>query len=205
MGCLHGVGIVFGNTAPHNTQNLTETASALGATILTALEASKATYLVAGNVLRLPDGSDPYITSIQANPKLIVVSTEWLSACQAEEWKVPASSYLLSPFSGIKVSITNFGARERDAVVLQLKQGKANYSPELFRHTTHLVGNRPGGNKYTHAREWGLFIVHHDWVLDCLKVGHRLDERSYNIDTYTPRVTSAAPLASGGDHQRHPS
>jgi hypothetical protein len=62
--------------------------------------------------------------------------------------QVAPSPYLLGPFGGIKVSITNFGAKERDAVVSQLKLGNANYSPELYRTTTHLVGNRPGGNKF---------------------------------------------------------
>lgn len=62
--------------------------------------------------------------------------------------QVSADSYILAPFSGIKATITNFGAKERDTVVAQLKQGGAHYSPELFRHTTHLVGNRIGGNKY---------------------------------------------------------
>ncbi|GIL47106.1 hypothetical protein Vafri_4019, partial [Volvox africanus] len=205
MSYLHGKGIVFGNTAPHNIQNLTEAASALGATVYSALEALKASYLIAGSVLRLSDGSDPYLTSLNFNPNLLVVSTEWLSACQAEQRQVPTSPYLLGPFSGIKASITNFGAKERDIVVNQLKQGSANYSPELFRHTTHLVGNRPGGNKYTHAREWGLFIVHHDWVIDCLRVGYRLDERRYNLETYVPKDTSAAALASTGDYQRQPS
>ncbi|GLC59247.1 hypothetical protein PLESTB_001466100 [Pleodorina starrii] len=205
MGCLHGVGIVFANVAPHNVQDLTNAASALGATVFTPFEASQATHLIANNVLRLPDGSDPYLTSIQAKPDLVVVSVEWLSTCHAEQRQVSTGPYALGPFSGVKVSITNFGAKERDMVVLQLKQGCANYSPELFRHTTHLVGNRAGGNKYTHAREWGLFIVHHDWVLDCLKAGHRLDERPYNLETYAPKDTSVGPLASSGDHQRQPS
>ncbi|GIL70596.1 hypothetical protein Vretimale_3713 [Volvox reticuliferus] len=205
MSYLHGKGIVFGNTAPHNIQDLTEAASALGATVYSALEASNASYLIANSVLRLFDGTDPYLTSLKSNPNLTVVSTEWLSACQAEQRQVPTSPYLLGPFSGIKASITNFGAKERDVVVNQLKQGSANYSPELFRHTTHLVGNRPGGNKYTHAREWGLFIVHHDWVIDCLRVWRRLDERRYSLETYIPKETSIAAQAATGDYQRQPS
>lgn len=61
MGHLQGVGIVFGNITNSNTIELTEVASSLGATVLQPADAQRASYLVASNVLRLSDGSDPYL------------------------------------------------------------------------------------------------------------------------------------------------
>jgi hypothetical protein len=63
--------------------------------------------------------------------------------------QVPHEPYLLGPLSGIRVSITNFGARERDGVAKQLRSGGADYTAELYKTMTHLVSNRVGGNKYT--------------------------------------------------------
>ncbi|GFR43657.1 hypothetical protein Agub_g4763, partial [Astrephomene gubernaculifera] len=206
MGCLSGVGLVFGNLTHRNHVELSDLATSLGATILRPSDAPRASYLVASNVLRLPDGSDPYLVAFQLNPGLVAVSPDWLSTCQAEQRQVEASPYLLGPFSGIRVSITNFGAKERDGVVSQLKQGCATPSPELYRTSTHLVGSKAGGNKHTHAREWGLFVVHYDWVLDCLKAGHRLDERPYNLDTYVPREPAGgATVSVYGDPARQSS
>ncbi|KAG2445614.1 hypothetical protein HXX76_000224 [Chlamydomonas incerta] len=59
---------------------------------------------------------------------------------------------------------------------------------------THLVSNKPGGNKYTHAKDWGLAVVHMDWVVASLKAGRRLDERPYSLDSYDP---SRGPAAEG--------
>ncbi|KXZ47467.1 hypothetical protein GPECTOR_35g905 [Gonium pectorale] len=69
---------------------------------------------------------------------------------------------------------------------------------------THLVGKHPGGNKHKHAKEWGLFVVHYDWVVDSLKAGRRLDERLYNLDTYVPKAGPAAPPGAPGANPAAP-
>lgn len=54
---------------------------------------------------------------------------------------------------------------------------------------------------HRHAKDWGLAVVHMDWVLACLKAGRRLDERPYSLDTYDPSrgpVTVAADITSCG-------
>lgn len=58
---LSGVGIVFGNIQEEAPQSLTETATALGASICHAELASQAQFLVASNVLKTADGRDPYL------------------------------------------------------------------------------------------------------------------------------------------------
>lgn len=62
---------------------------------------------------------------------------------------MPHAPYVLAPLSGIRVSITNFGAKERDGVAKQLRSGGADYTAELYKTMTHLVSNKVGGNKYT--------------------------------------------------------
>ncbi|PNH08930.1 DNA topoisomerase 2-binding protein 1-A [Tetrabaena socialis] len=207
MGCLSGVRIVFGNLVDINLstehqprlEDLAHIAASLGAIVLEPSEADNATYLVANSVLRTSDGDDPYLVATQRNHGLLVVKPDWLRRCQEAQCQAQPAEFRLGPFGGIKASITNFGVKERDAVVNHLKDGGAIYSPELYRATTHLVGMRGGSSKHKYAKDWGMHVVHYDWVLHSLKAGRRLCEVPYTLDVYgVPGAAAAAAAADAG-------
>jgi DNA replication regulator DPB11 len=45
---------------------------------------------------------------------------------------------------------------------------------------THLVANRPEGEKYKHAKQWGLKVVSVEWLMDSIERGMMLDETVYD-------------------------
>ncbi|KAG2483338.1 hypothetical protein HYH03_017786 [Edaphochlamys debaryana] len=200
MAPLSSVGVVFGNICDDNVQNLSDVAQDLGATILAPHNSARASYLVCSNVLRLTDGTDPYLVAIQSNPGLHVVSPAWLLACRADGAQVDPGGFLLKPLSGIQATITNFTVPERESNMRKLRDAGASVQGELYRTMTHVICNRPGGAKYEHARSWGLWLVSPAWVDACVKAGHRVDEKAFAADAGGPPMP-----AEGARHHARPS
>jgi hypothetical protein len=64
---LAGVALVFGNVVGSNLIHLTDVATVLGATVCEPRDAALATHLVASNVLKRPNGDDPYLVCGRAS------------------------------------------------------------------------------------------------------------------------------------------
>ncbi len=63
-------------------------------------------------------------------------------------WQVSTEPHELSPLAGVRVSVTNFGVRDRDEVAQALKDLGAEFSAELYKNMTHLVCRVPEGPKH---------------------------------------------------------
>ena len=64
------------------------------------------------------------------------------------------------------------------------------YSGEMkFEHCTHLIINKPVGQKYAFAKKWQLSIVRSDWVLDSIQRRYCQEEDNYKVSEAEAGVT----------------
>ena len=61
-----------------------------------------------------------------------------------------------------------------------MKKNGGEYRGDLNKEVTHLIANRPSGQKYTYAKSWGLRIVSLEWLQQSLERGMILDEQLYD-------------------------
>lgn len=59
-------------------------------------------------------------------------------------------------------------------------QNGAEYHGQLVRQVTHVVAKKPEGEKYKHAKLWGLKVVSLEWLTDSIERGMALDESLYD-------------------------
>ena len=61
-----------------------------------------------------------------------------------------------------------------------MKKNGGEYRGDLNKEVTHLIANRPSGQKYTYAKSWGLRIISLEWLQQSLERGMILDELLYD-------------------------
>lgn len=61
-----------------------------------------------------------------------------------------------------------------------ITENGAEYHSQLVREVTHLVANKPQGEKYKFAQAWKLKIVSVEWLLESAERGMILEEDLYN-------------------------
>ncbi|CAO2152825.1 unnamed protein product [Urochloa humidicola] len=111
-----------------------------------------------------------------------VVSMNWLEQCWIEHRVVPHEPYRILPFAGLNICITKLNPVERKELEKIVVQNGGQYSACLTRKCTHLVANKPEGDKYIVARRWGnIHIVNPRWVEQSVARRACLDENSYLV------------------------
>ncbi|CAO2152845.1 unnamed protein product [Urochloa humidicola] len=111
-----------------------------------------------------------------------VVSMNWLEQCWIEHRVVPHEPYRILPFAGLNICITKLNPVERKELEKIVVQNGGQYSACLTRKCTHLVANKPEGDKYVVARRWGnIHIVNPRWVEQSVARRACLDENSYLV------------------------
>ncbi|XP_067928682.1 DNA topoisomerase 2-binding protein 1-like [Watersipora subatra] len=95
--------------------------------------------------------------------------------------------YACPMFLGCVITASNI--KERDKIKEIVEKGGGKYSGQMaYKECTHLVIDRPEGQKYKMAQKWGsISIVAPQWIYDCEKEGHRLSEE---LSKYTIRKAS---------------
>ena len=61
-----------------------------------------------------------------------------------------------------------------------VKKNGGEYRGDLNKEITHLIANKPSGQKYTYAKSWGLRIISLEWLQQSLERGMILDEQLYD-------------------------
>ncbi|CAM0151749.1 unnamed protein product [Urochloa decumbens] len=111
-----------------------------------------------------------------------VVTMNWLEQCWIEHRVVPHEPYRILPFAGLNICITKLNPVERKELEKIIVQNGGQFSACLMRKCTHLVANKPGGDKYVVARRWGnIHIVNPRWVEQSVARRACLDENSYPV------------------------
>ncbi|XP_065649740.1 DNA topoisomerase 2-binding protein 1-A isoform X1 [Hydra vulgaris] len=87
-------------------------------------------------------------------------------------------------FKGCTICVSGISdIEERNSIKLLVNSNGGLYSGELNMKTcTHLLVEKPQGQKYLFARQWKLHCVKPLWLYDCLKNGCWLDESPYKLE-----------------------
>lgn len=116
------------------------------------------------------------------NLKKPVVTMNWLEQCWIEHRVVPHEPYRILPFAGLNICVTKLNPDERKELEKIIVQNGGQFSACLTRKCTHLVANKPGGDKYVVAKRWGnIHIVNPRWVEQSVARRACLDENSYLV------------------------
>ncbi|OQU83056.1 hypothetical protein SORBI_3005G068800 [Sorghum bicolor] len=111
-----------------------------------------------------------------------IVTMKWLEQCWIEHRVVPHEPYRILPFTGLNICLTKLDPGERKELEKMVVQNGGQFSPCLTRKCTHLVANKPGGDKYVVAQKWGnIHIVNPRWVEQSVARRACQDESSYLV------------------------
>lgn len=144
---------------------------------------SLVTHLVAGEV-----GSKKY--TIACNYNTLVVLPSWVEeawdATQQRDFDATdtdfVTSHLCPVFKGCSFCVTGIQDRKRREIKSVVENHGGTYSGELkLKSTTHLLLERPVGDKYEFALRWNVNCVRPDWLYDCIEAGHWVDESGYLV------------------------
>ncbi|EJD34062.1 BRCT domain-containing protein [Auricularia subglabra TFB-10046 SS5] len=80
----------------------------------------------------------------------------------------PTPSWPIKGFSEQSISITNYSGASRDYMKKLIMVAGANFTTTLTRGNTCLIASSTQGMKVEKARTWGIVIVNHLWLEDCL-------------------------------------
>lgn len=138
------------------------------------------------------------------NNRLSAVTPFWVDSCIVAEQLLPVSTCVLfSPLlhemplremkeKRISITLSGFLRKEEDMwnrrreVLSRLAELLgAKYSERMRRRgTTHVVADSraPDSDKVKKAREWGIKVVSHDWLLSCAAAGKLVAEAVYSVD-----------------------
>lgn len=72
-------------------------------------------------------------------------------------------------FVGCLICVTGFNVDVRDEIEQDTVNNGGRYVPDLGSTVTHLIADRPTGEKYVVARRLGITVVTHAWFKRCLE------------------------------------
>ena len=85
------------------------------------------------------------------------------------------------------MSVTGFTDSSRYGIISMLNNNiGAGYTDHLSRKNTHLICKDVGGQKYTKAVEWSMYVVSVEWLShNIVRYGYR---KGWNINFYSHRL-----------------
>lgn len=145
---------------------------------------SEVTHLIAGEV-----GSAKY--AIAANLKKPIVLPSWAE----EAWQHMQNEHQFDGtdakfvdehrcpiLKGCSICVSGLDARRKEEIKRLVEKHGGIYLADLhLKRTTHLLIEKPTGQKYDFALRWSVHCVQPDWLYDCINAGCWLDEREYLV------------------------
>ncbi|RCI16370.1 hypothetical protein L249_2458 [Ophiocordyceps polyrhachis-furcata BCC 54312] len=108
--------------------------------------------------------------------------------------------------SSLLICLTGFGGEERDEIARTIVANGAEYAGDLTRRCTHLVAQKPQGQKFTAAKSWNVPTVSLDWLNQSVARGMMLEETKFDpllpaeeqgLDAWINKDLSAARCSLG--------
>ncbi|KAF9575401.1 DNA topoisomerase 2-binding protein 1 [Mortierella alpina] len=140
------------------------------------------THLIASKV-----GSEKYMVAFGLG--IPVVELAWLYTIhglwtkgQPVDVQKAASDFSTGPLKGCSVCVTGFVTNERLEIQKKTLQYGGKFTNDLLKgNTTHLVCQRPIGEKYRSAMLWGVKCVKRSWLTDTMKALEVADESKHSF------------------------
>ena len=135
---------------------------------------------------------------------------DWIFDCKKQKTRLPYAAYAEKPFHGLVVGCTQVTIESGARVELQaiIEAGGGTFVKELVKDSlTHLVAERPEGDKFAAATVWKKIVVSPGWVRECAKMKRWIHEQPYLIvklpegggvirSSTTTAPTSSVPAAT---------
>ncbi|KFY36379.1 hypothetical protein V494_05061 [Pseudogymnoascus sp. VKM F-4513 (FW-928)] len=115
---------------------------------------------------------------------LPVIAPSWIAASLKKSKLAPFRPYTPDPklfFSGVNVTCADIPEGDQDAIIGAVLAMGGQESSSLTRQVTHIVALTEDHPKCQNAKDKQLKckIVLPHWFEDCIKLGHRIDEKPY--------------------------
>ncbi|KAF9990421.1 DNA topoisomerase 2-binding protein 1 [Mortierella antarctica] len=159
-------------------------------------------------------GSEKYMVAFGLG--IPVVELAWLYTIhglwtkgQPVDIQKAATEFSTGPLKGCNVCVTGFVTDERLEIQKNTLQYGGKFTNDLLKgNTTHLVCQRPIGEKYRSAMLWGVKCVQRSWLTDTMKALEVADESKHSFTESdilsAAQSTKLAARANGsnGDQRR---
>jgi hypothetical protein len=109
-----------------------------------------------------------------------IVKSDWVNDSYKSNSVLPLQSYFLPPFKGLTICVSQFSKHERTKIEKLAKENGATYTPSLTHSVTHLIIQRPEGEKFEFAkklrfkqrnRDEQINIVNKEWFYKSISLG----------------------------------
>ena len=143
------------------------------------------THLVAGEV-----GSAKYASAVHLKKPIVLPS--WVE----DAWQKMQNDYHFDCtdekfvdehrcpiLKGCSVCVSGLNGKRRDEIKRSVEKHGGVYLADLkMKGSTHLLLEKPMGQKYQFALRWSVLCVKPDWLYDCINAGCWIDETPYLVN-----------------------
>lgn len=155
------------------------------------------THLVAGEV-----NSKKYATAARLKKPIVLpswIEDSWKESQVQMNFNATHSSFLESHycpiFKGCSICVSGFETKKRNEIKRLVEMNGGSYLPELScDKSTHLLIEKPVGNKFHFAQRWSVICVEPCWLYECITAGHWLDEAPFKV-----KPDKQSKLSDAGD------
>ncbi|CAD5115093.1 unnamed protein product [Dimorphilus gyrociliatus] len=133
-----------------------------------------------------------------------IVRFEWLDNIWTDCRSKPLLSlkdyemYTCPLFKGLTICVSGLSTQARAVVKERVEELGGNFSGSMNQMScTHLIVDKPEGQKYEYAKKWRIHTVSLQWLNDCYEKKEARDEFQYQIKTTaSPVQKTSTPNAS---------
>ncbi|CAF1249157.1 unnamed protein product [Didymodactylos carnosus] len=131
-------------------------------------------------------GTEKYLTAVERN--IPIYTSDWIievwnmcqkNICWAQDEQF--NKYKCPLFKSLFFTTTGISSQDRLNIQSKIEQNGGKFTPHLTSECTHLLCEKPEGEKYTFAKQRHLRIVKCQWLFDCVNKKRFMNEKDYIV------------------------
>ena len=127
-------------------------------------------------------GSPKYIAARKLG--IPTITLKWLADCSSANARIDPKDYLAGPFYGLTICCTQMPLEERNELEAAVERNGGTFVKDFDAEiVSHLVAERPEGDKYAAAKSFGITVITYSWILACIEQKRWLVEQPYMLTT----------------------
>ncbi|CAF0787567.1 unnamed protein product, partial [Didymodactylos carnosus] len=151
-------------------------------------------------------GTEKYLAAVERN--IPVYTSDWIvevwnmcrkKICWAQDEQF--NKYKCPLFKNLLFTTTGISSEDRLTIQSKIEQNGGKFTPHLTGDCTHLLCEKPEGEKYTFAKQRHLRIVKCQWLFDSVLKKQFMNEKDY-IVTDDERLKTSTPNSSLNNQNR---